>query len=100
MRPVFVQRFGGKLCGFENICAHRSYPLRRAASGNGPLICPYHHWQYDGERRATGIPQCTELFGKPPPELGARLTPIELATCGPLLFGRFPSVDTAPSLAA
>ena len=27
-RSVFVQRFGNELRGFENRCAHRSFPLR------------------------------------------------------------------------
>lgn len=92
-RSVFVQRFGDELRGFENVCAHRFHPLRTAARGNGPLICGFHHWQYDREGRAVGIPICNMVFGKPPHELGARLRPLELATCGPMVFGRFPAPD-------
>ena len=35
-RSVFVQRFGSELKGFENVCAHRFYPLRTKDRGNGP----------------------------------------------------------------
>lgn len=88
-RSVFVQRFGSELRGFENLCAHRFYPLRHGLRGNGPVICGYHHWQYDSEGRAVGIPHGRDLFGAIPQELGARLTRLELAVCGSLIFGRF-----------
>jgi phenylpropionate dioxygenase-like ring-hydroxylating dioxygenase large terminal subunit len=88
-RSVFVQRFGDALRGFENRCAHRSFPLRTADKGNGPIRCGFHHWRYDREGRAVEIPLCETLFGKTAGELGAALTPIEIATCGSLIFGRF-----------
>ncbi|HTQ32584.1 MAG TPA: Rieske 2Fe-2S domain-containing protein, partial [Stellaceae bacterium] len=72
-RSVFVQRFGDELRGFENRCAHRSYPLRTADKGNGPILCGFHHWRYDREGRAVAIPQCERLFGGSPQEVGARL---------------------------
>ncbi|MBV8406243.1 MAG: Rieske 2Fe-2S domain-containing protein [Alphaproteobacteria bacterium] len=94
-RSVFVQRFGGELRGFENLCAHRFYPLRNGARGNGRLICEFHHWQYDSEGRAVAIPHARELFDAVPAELCARLNRVEIATCGTLIFGRFaaPGVD-------
>jgi phenylpropionate dioxygenase-like ring-hydroxylating dioxygenase large terminal subunit len=88
-RSVFVQRFGDELRGFENRCAHRSFPLRNADTGNGPVLCGFHHWHYNAEGLAVGIPECLPLFGKTPKEIGARLRPVEIATCGPLIFGRF-----------
>jgi phenylpropionate dioxygenase-like ring-hydroxylating dioxygenase large terminal subunit len=88
-RSVFVQRFGDELRGFENRCAHRSFPLRNADQGNGPILCGFHHWRYDKEGRAIGVPQCNRLFAGSPADLDARLNPIELATCGSLIFGRF-----------
>lgn len=97
-RSVFVQRFGEELRGFENVCAHRFYPLRLAAKGNGPVICGFHHWQYNREGHVVGVPICRMVYGKPPHELGARLQPIELATCGSMIFGRFPSPETTQSL--
>ncbi|MFZ5784093.1 MAG: aromatic ring-hydroxylating oxygenase subunit alpha [Pseudomonadota bacterium] len=89
-RSVFVQRFGAELRGFENVCAHRGYPIRCAAKGNGPILCGFHHWQYDREGRAAGIPISRLAYGRLPHEIGARLQRIELATCGSLIFGRFP----------
>ncbi len=97
-RSVFVQRFGNELRGFENVCAHRFYPLREEAKGNGPIVCGFHHWQYNGDGRAVGIPICKMVFGKPPHELNARLQPIELGTCGTMIVGRFPSPNAKQSL--
>jgi phenylpropionate dioxygenase-like ring-hydroxylating dioxygenase large terminal subunit len=97
-RSVFVQRFGPELKGFENRCVHRSYPLRNADKGNGPIVCGFHHWRYDHEGRALGIPLCDELYGVIPRDLGARLEPIEVATCGTLVFGRFPAPEARESL--
>jgi phenylpropionate dioxygenase-like ring-hydroxylating dioxygenase large terminal subunit len=88
-RSVFVQRFGDKLKGFENRCAHRFYPLRTKEKGNGPIKCGFHEWAYNQEGRAISIPRCKELFGVTPRELNARIAPIEVATCGSLVFGRF-----------
>lgn len=90
-RSVFVQRFGAELKGFENVCAHRFYPLRTKDKGNGPIVCGFHHWRYDGDGAAIGIPKCQENFGTVSRALGARLNPIEIATCGTLVFGRFPA---------
>jgi len=90
-RSVFVQRFDTKLKGFENVCAHRFHPLRTQDRGNGPIVCGFHHWRYDGDGAAIGIPKCQEIFGTVSRSLGARLNPIEIATCGAFIFGRFPA---------
>ena len=89
-RSVFVQRFGDTVRAFENVCAHRFYPLRTKDRGNGPVRCGFHHWQYNKDGMAAGIPKCAEMFGVTPRELGARLAPVEVATCGACIFGRFP----------
>lgn len=88
-RSVFVQRFGHELKGFENRCAHRFYPLRTKEKGNGKIKCEFHHWVYNREGRAVHIPRCQEFFGVTAQEMNARIAPIELATCGSLIFGRF-----------
>ena len=97
-RPVFVQRFGRELRGFENLCVHRFYPLRTAQRGNGPMVCGFHHWRYDADGRALGIPLSEEAFGAVSRALDARLTPIEVAVCGTLVFGRFPAPHAKQSL--
>jgi phenylpropionate dioxygenase-like ring-hydroxylating dioxygenase large terminal subunit len=97
-RSVFVQRFGADLKGFENVCAHRFYPLRTADRGNGPIVCGFHHWRYDKDGQALGIPVCEQVFGVVSRALDARLDPIEVATCGALVFGRFPAAHATQSL--
>ena len=78
----------------------RHYPLRTANRGHGPIRCGFHHWQYDAEGRAVGIPKCDEQFGAAPRQLDRRLRHIEIDICGSLLFGRFPSGSSDPSLSA
>lgn len=95
-RSVFVQRFGDELRGFENRCAHRSYPLRTADQGNGPIVCGFHGWRYDKNGEAVDVPECN-LFAASS-ELGARLNPIEIDTCGSLIFGRFTAPGSNRSL--
>lgn len=97
-RSVFVQRFDDELRGFENVCPHRFYPLRTSAAGNGPVICGFHHWQFNRDGRAAGIPICKLLYGKSPTEVGAYLGTLEIATCGHLIFGRFPSSEASDTL--
>ena len=97
-RSVFVQRFGGDLRGFENRCAHRSFPLRTADKGNGPISCGLHGWRYDKDGEAIAAPECERLFGCAPDELGARLNPVEIATCGSMIFGRFAQQGDRQSL--
>jgi phenylpropionate dioxygenase-like ring-hydroxylating dioxygenase large terminal subunit len=95
-RSVFVQRFGDELRGFENRCAHRSFPLRNADKGNGPIVCGFHNWRYDKNGEVVAVPQCA--FGPAPGELAARLNPIEIDTCGSLIFGRLAAPGGSSSL--
>ena len=90
-RSIFVQRFGAAIRAFENRCAHRFYPLRKAERGRGPVVCGFHHWRYNEEGKAVGIPKCEEMFGTIPRMLDARLQALDLETCGGLIFVRFPS---------
>lgn len=98
-RSIVVQRFDRSIVAFENKCAHRGYPLRQHDKGNGPLVCGFHHWRYNQDGLALGIPNCPDMFGKPPRELNARLKRVELAQVGGMIFGRFadpegPSLET------
>jgi phenylpropionate dioxygenase-like ring-hydroxylating dioxygenase large terminal subunit len=97
-RSIFVQRFGESIKGYENVCPHRFYPLRNENKGNGVIRCGFHHWQFNKEGEAVGIPHCQQLFGKTPKELGVRLQSVEIATCGSLIFGRFPSPEETETL--
>lgn len=97
-RSIFVQRFGDAIRGFENRCAHRFFPLRTADKGNGPVVCGFHHWHYNRDGHAVGIPNCLEAYGTTPRELGAKLVALDIARCGSLVFGRFPGGDASESL--
>ncbi|MCT0199978.1 Rieske 2Fe-2S domain-containing protein [Synechococcus sp. CS-1325] len=97
---VFVQRFGVSIKGFENVCQHRFHPIRTSPRGSGLIRCAFHHWVYNQEGEAVGIPQCRNLFGVSPKELGAKLRKVEIATCGVLIFGRFPAQAPAKSAPA
>ncbi len=88
-KSIFVQRFEVGIRGFENRCAHRFYPLRTEDKGHGPVVCGFHHWRYNADGLALGIPNCQEMFGKTPREINARLPRVEIALCGPMIFGRF-----------
>jgi phenylpropionate dioxygenase-like ring-hydroxylating dioxygenase large terminal subunit len=97
-RSVFVQRFSNSIRGFENRCAHRFFPLRTSDKGNGPVVCGFHHWRYNQDGHAIGIPHCPEVFSTTPRELNAKLNPLEIAICGSLIFGRFPKDGATESL--
>jgi phenylpropionate dioxygenase-like ring-hydroxylating dioxygenase large terminal subunit len=88
-RSVIVQRFEKGISAFQNKCAHRGYPLRKEEKGSGALVCAFHHWRYNAEGLALGIPECPAMFGVSPRELDARLNRVEIAQCGSMIFGRF-----------
>lgn len=90
---IFIQRFKSGIRAFKNRCAHRHFPLRNEDSGSGPIICGFHHWRYNEDGIAYGIPHCKDVFGKTPKEIGARLETIEIDTCGDLIFGRLMTED-------
>jgi phenylpropionate dioxygenase-like ring-hydroxylating dioxygenase large terminal subunit len=96
-RSVFIQRFKEGLRAFENICPHRFNQMRGEDKGNGPVVCGFHHWRFDSNGDAVGIPKCKEMYGKTPKEIGARLTHVEIDVCGGFIFGRF---GEGPSLQA
>jgi phenylpropionate dioxygenase-like ring-hydroxylating dioxygenase large terminal subunit len=90
-REVFVQRFGDRVVGFENVCSHRFAQLRGERRGIGHIQCPYHHWAFDSQGIPRGIPHCKELFGVLPHELAKRrLRPVDVRVVGELVFGRLP----------
>lgn len=89
-RSIFVQRFASGVRAFENRCAHRFFPLRRADRGSGPVECLFHGWRYDARGFACDVPNCEPMYGRTAGELGARLPEVEIARCGQMLFGRLP----------
>jgi phenylpropionate dioxygenase-like ring-hydroxylating dioxygenase large terminal subunit len=53
---VVVQNIDGRLCAFENVCAHRKSPLQTSDHGVRPLVCPYHAWRYGSQGEVLNIP--------------------------------------------
>ena len=88
-RSVFIQRFEDGLRGFENRCAHRSYPPRTEERGKGPMVCGFHQWRHDKEGVAAVIPICRDAYGVEPRALNQRLTRLDVEQCGALIFMRF-----------
>ena len=88
-REVFVQRFGDRLVGFENVCSHRFSELRGDRRGMGAIRCPYHGWMFDAEGVPVGIPHCQEMFGVGRRELAdRRLRRVAVTKNGAFVFGR------------
>lgn len=97
-REVFVQRFGDRLVGFENVCSHRFAELRATRRGTGPIQCPYHGWMFNAQGVPVGIPHCRELFGVAPHQLAdRRLRPIEIVSRGHMVFGCLPEAGRSGS---
>jgi phenylpropionate dioxygenase-like ring-hydroxylating dioxygenase large terminal subunit len=88
---VFVQRFHNKIAAFENVCAHRFFPIRTEQRGHGTVRCGFHGWTYNAEGNAVAVPMCEELYGSTRAELGRKLLPVEIGICGGLIFGRLPA---------
>ncbi len=93
-RSIFVQRFKEGLRAFENICPHRFNQIRSEDKGNSPVVCSLHHWRFNSNGDAVGIPKCKEYYGKTPQDINARLNVVELAVCGGFIFGRFGSGES------
>jgi len=95
---LFVQNVGGELRGFLNVCQHRGFPIRREASGRGPILCGFHAWRYDGEGRLVGVARNEELYAMPREERADRsLVPMRVEAAGPFVFAA--ASGRAPALA-
>lgn len=97
-KSIFVQRFEDGLRAFRNLCAHRFYPLRTEDKGNGPILCGFHHWRYNSDGVALGIPDCPNMYGCIPREMNARIEQLDLDTCGEAIFVRFRSEGETETL--
>ena len=95
---VFVHNFAGELRGFENVCAHRGFPLRREDAGTGPVQCGFHGWVYNRDGIPTGIPRNPELFQlSRDQQKTLALAPIRVEAIGRFVFASRSS--TVPPLA-
>ena len=55
-KSVLVFKFKDTIKAFTNVCSHRGSLLKTKESGNGKLICPYHHWTYNDKGIPYSIP--------------------------------------------
>ncbi|UUF12253.1 MULTISPECIES: aromatic ring-hydroxylating oxygenase subunit alpha [Flavobacterium] len=85
--PVVVQNVRGEIKSFLNVCSHRFSIIQQEASGNRPLVCPYHGWAYDKNGIPSGIPK-KPLFKKFSKEelCEMKLKEFKISFCGDLCF--------------
>lgn len=80
---IVIQNFKGVPIAFQNICAHRFKRIQTQESGNRPLLCEYHGWNYDKE----GIPRVPKRDTFNQEELACKkLTKYQLEICGEFVF--------------
>lgn len=98
-RDVFIQNFRGELRGYDNVCRHRGFPIRREAEGRGPVICGFHAWTYDADGVPVGVSRNEELFGFTREEKRDRCLPrVRVEEIGGFVFAALG--DAVPSLEA
>jgi toluene monooxygenase system ferredoxin subunit len=44
---ILLVNVGGRVCAYEDRCAHQGYPLSEGRLEGGVLVCALHGWQYD-----------------------------------------------------
>lgn len=62
-KDVVVQNFKGELKAFHNVCTHRFNIIQTQRSGNRPMMCQYHGWNYNNTGIPFGIPLKNEFKG-------------------------------------
>jgi phenylpropionate dioxygenase-like ring-hydroxylating dioxygenase large terminal subunit len=84
---VIIQNIEGRLCAFENICAHRQSPLQTNDQGIRPLVCPYHAWRYGSQGEVLNIPFERDCYRFSDEEKGAlRIRKFQVFEFGQLVF--------------
>lgn len=85
--PLVLQNHHGQVRAFANICRHRGAAIQTQEFGNRPLVCPYHHWAYDGQGRLAFTHRDPEVFGFTSEEAASlRLREYRTETVGGLVF--------------
>ncbi len=89
--PVLVVRApDGSLKGYLNVCPHRAGVIAWPGQGTASnLVCRYHGWAFDW----SGCLKSARDFGSSVCADENSLTPIEVATWGPLVFVRLDVMD-------
>lgn len=85
--PLVLQNHAGVIRAFANICRHRMARIQNEEFGNRPLVCPYHHWCYDGEGKLQHTHRDPAIFGLTAEEKAEiRLREFQVRTVGSLVF--------------
>ena len=85
--PLVLQNNAGVIRAFANICRHRMARIQNQEFGNRPLVCPYHHWCYDGEGKLQHAHKDPSIFGfSAEGKAGIRLHEFKTAIIGNLVF--------------
>lgn len=96
-KDVVVQNFKGEIKAFHNVCTHRFNKIQTQQSGNRPLMCQYHGWNYNNTGIPFGIPLKNEFKGLDKESLNKLcLTSFDLALMGKFVFVRI--AKEGPSL--
>jgi toluene monooxygenase system ferredoxin subunit len=62
---VLLVNVGGRVCAYEDRCAHQGYPLSEGRLENGVLVCALHGWEYDPASGCGVNPEGTTLRAYP-----------------------------------
>jgi choline monooxygenase len=85
--PVIIQNVEGRIKAFANVCSHRKARIHLENSGNRPLTCHYHCWQYDECGKLKSVPKNQsdfQLNENDKQKLG--LSTHSVALCGEMIF--------------
>ncbi len=86
-KSVVIQNFKGEVKAFHNVCTHRFNKIQSERSGNGPLACPYHNWNYNKDGIPFGIPLKKEFQGLDKTTLSELCLPqFNVEICGKFVF--------------
>ena len=85
--PILVVRGrDGVLRAFLNQCTHRAARLVSDCEPSRQLLCPFHGWVYDLDRRLRSVPHAAAFEGIDRERRG--LTPVPVAEWGGMVFVR------------
>lgn len=83
-RSVIIFNNGKTIKAFQNVCPHRFNRIFLQEAGNGPLVCKYHSWGFDGDGNLIGKDK-KDVFPDPK-EIDVCLKEYKLKIVGKFIF--------------
>jgi phenylpropionate dioxygenase-like ring-hydroxylating dioxygenase large terminal subunit len=83
-RQVVIQNMNGQIKAFLNVCPHRFNRVQTDPSGNRPLVCGYHGWEFGCDGVPCRIPKRPSFDGIDPSKYA--MATYEVDVCGKLVF--------------